>query len=188
MEFLDVIKSRKSVRNYSSEPVPEEILNEILEAGRNAPSYQNRQCWRFVVINEPDRIKEFANNTGLVGKINYFIKDAPLIIVACADPLHSGTMNKQNYYLVDTAIAFQQMMLTAWNYGVGSCWMAGFNEKVVKKHLNLPSRIRVVAFSPFGYPKDRETTYGKFLKVFSGSKARSPLEKLVHYNKWGKKG
>jgi nitroreductase len=185
VEFVDVIKSRRSVRNFLPDPIPNDILTEILEAGRDAPSYQNRQCWRFVVINEPEKIRNFASNTGIVGKINYFIKDAPLIIIACADPRHSGTMNKQDYYLVDTAIAFQQMMLTAWSHGIGSCWMAGFSENTVRKYLNIPPRIRVVAFSPFGYPKNGETLYGRFLKTLSNSKSRLDLKKIAFFNEWG---
>ncbi len=184
MEFNDVIKTRRSVRSYLPDPIPEDVLHEILEAGRNAPSFQNKQCWRFIVINNRDLIKQFSANTGLIGKVNFFIKDAPLIIVACADASKSGTVNKQDYYLVDTTIAFQQMMLTAWNYGIGSCWLAAFDEEKVKAFLSIPKGIRVVAISPFGFPKEKESLYGKAIKFFASSKSRLDLEKIVCYNKW----
>ncbi len=184
MEFNDVIMTRKSVRSYLPDPIPDDILQTILEAGRNAPSYQNKQCWRFIVINNREKIKEFAANTGLIGKVNFFIKDAPLIIVACADISRSGTMNKQDYYLVDSAIAFHQMMLTAWNNGIGSCWMAAFDEDRVRKSLSIPRSIRVVAISPFGYPKEKESLYGTVIKLFASSKSRQSIDKMVCYNKW----
>lgn len=182
MEFLEVIKTRKSIRDFSSKSIPEEILQEILEAGRIAPSFQNRQCWHFIVITEPKLRKQLALHNGLIGKVNFFIKDAPVIIVACANPSQSGTLNQQNYYLVDVAIAFQQMMLTAWNFGIGSCWLAAFSEKKVKKILALPANFRIVAISPFGYPNKKEHLYSKAVKTIARSKRRKDIEKIVSYN------
>ena len=184
MDFNDVIMTRKSVRNYSTDPIPDDILQAILESGRNAPSFQNKQCWRFVVINDRDVIVKLSSNVGLIGKVNFFMKNAPVIIVACADPSKSGSTNKQDYYLVDTTIAFHQMMLTAWNYGVGSCWMAAFDEEKLKSFLSIPRDIRVVALSPFGYPKDKESVYGKLLKFFASSNSRQDMSKMVCYNRW----
>ena len=184
MEFKEVIFSRKSVRSFQNKAVPEEIMNDMMEAARLSPSFQNKQCWRFVVVRDKNIIRELALKSGLVSKVNFFIKDAPLVIVACADPVKSGTMNEQDYYLVDTAIAFQQMMLTAWNYGIGSCWLAAFNEQKVREILEIPKKIRIVALSPFGYPKEKKTVYEKALKVFAGSKKRNTFNKIVCYDKW----
>jgi len=184
MDFVDVIKTRHSVRNFRDEPVDQKHLDLILEAGRNAPSYQNRQCWRFLVIDDTTVIKSIASNTGLVGKVNFFIKTAPVLIIACADPSKSGKINNHDYYLVDTAIAFHQMMLTAWSLGIGSCWLAAFNESTLRNYLNIPDKIRIVAMSPFGYPRDKENLYGKLVKVFAGSKNRKKLDEIVSFNKW----
>jgi len=93
-------------------------------------------------------------------------------------------LNSQNYYLVDVAIAFQQMMLAAWNLGIGSCWLAAFDEKKVKSILKIPDNIRVVAMSPFGYPKDNPNLYAKAVKTFAGSKKRLNLEKIVKWGEW----
>ncbi len=184
MEFDKVIISRKSIRSFQNKEIPEEVLNDIMEAARLSPSFQNRQCWQFVVVQNKNIIKDLALRSGMISKVNFFIKDAPVVIIACADPAKSGTMNKQNYYLVDTAIAFQQMMLSAWNYGIGSCWLAAFNEQKVREILNIPPNIRVVALSPFGYPKEKETLYGKTVKMFAQSKKRNDLNKIVCYDKW----
>lgn len=184
MEFDKVIISRKSVRSFRDKEIPEEILNNMMEAARLSPSFQNRQCWRFVVVRDKNIIKDLALKSGMISKVNFFIKDAPVVIVACADPAKSGTMNNQNYYLVDAAISFQQMMLTAWNYGIGSCWLAAFNENKICEILGIPNNIRVVALSPFGYPKEKKSLYEKAVKTFAGSKKRNELKNIISYDKW----
>ena len=184
MEFDEVIISRKSVRSFQDKEISEEILYNMMEAARLSPSFQNRQCWRFVIVRDKSIIKDLALRSGMISKVNFFIKDAPVVIVACADPAKSGTMNNQNYYLVDTAIAFQQMMLSAWNYGLGSCWLAAFNERYVREILEIPNNIRVVALSPFGYPKEKKTLYEIAVKTFAQSKKRNELNKIICYEKW----
>ena len=104
-----------------------------------------------------------------------------------ANPKDSCRLNGQDYYLVDIGISFQQMMLTAWNFSIGSCWLAAFNEEKVRKILNIPSKYRVVALSPFGYPKDKKSLYSGLVSAFAKSKKRFPLEKTVFYDKWGGK-
>ena len=186
MDFDEVIISRKSVRSFQDIEIPEEILNIMMEAARLSPSFQNRQCWQFIVIKDKKIIKDLALRSGMISKVNFFIKDAPVVIVACADPAKSGTMNNQDYYLVDTAIAFQQMMLSAWNHGIGSCWLAAFNERYVREILEIPQNIRVVALSPFGYPKEKKSLYEKVVKTFAGSKKRLDLDKIIMWEKWRK--
>lgn len=184
MEFSEIILQRESIRDFSEQPVEEEKLNIILEAGRLAPSAQNGQCWRYIVLQDKANIKGFSHHLGLIGTVNYFIAKAPVIIVACADPRKSVTMNEQNYYLVDTAISFQQMMLSAWSMGIGSCWLAAFNEKKVKQYLHIPEKIRVVGMSPFGYPRTKKSLYSKALTTFAGSKKRQELNKIASYERW----
>ena len=184
MEFWEVIQTRKSTRSFSQQEITDEILQKIFLAGRSAPSCQNKQCWRFIVVKSESNKKNLALHSGLIGAVNYFIKDAPVIIVACAEPKRSCKLNNQEYYLVDTAIAFQQMVLTAWNFGIGSCWLAAFNEQKVKSILSIPSGIRVVAMSPFGYPREKEKLYAKAVSKFAGSKKRLDFGKIVSFEKW----
>ena len=82
MEFDEVLISRKSVRSFRDKEIPEDILNNMMEAARLSPSFQNRQCWRFVVVQDKDLIKDLALRSGMISKINFFIKDAPVVIVA----------------------------------------------------------------------------------------------------------
>lgn len=181
MDLKGLIASRHSVRNFLPDPLPEEVLNEILEAGRLAPSAQNRQPWRYIVVLGADRIKKLALNCGLIGLSNYFIRSAPCLIIACADTRKNVRINKQDYYLVDTAISFQQMVLTAWNHGLGTCWLAAFSEKKLRSYLKLPASWRIVAMSPFGYPAESKSLYAKALSSFAGSADRLPLSEIVTY-------
>ncbi|MBN2829051.1 MAG: nitroreductase family protein [Candidatus Cloacimonetes bacterium] len=184
MEFMNVINTRHSVRDFKPDPIPEDILTEILEAGRSAPSAQNRQEWRYLVIQDKSRIELLSRHSGLIGLSNLYIRKAPCVIIACADTSKGIKLNNQDYYLVDTAISFQQMMLTAWNYGIGSCWLGAYNEGSVKKFLNLPKQFRIVGISPFGYPAESITIYTKVLKKFAGSEKRLPLDKTVRFEEW----
>lgn len=181
MSILELIQSRHSVRKYSDKPIPKELLTQILEAGRLAPSAQNRQPWRYIVFTDTIQIHKLVNQTGLVGLSNFFIKDAPCVIIACADTKKNVRINNQDYYLVDTAISFQQMMLTAWEFGIGSCWMAAFSEKTLAKYLQIPSSWRIVALSPFGYPAENKGLYAKAVSAFAKSANRQPLENIVSF-------
>ncbi len=184
MEFIDVVRTRHSIRDFKPDPIPDEFLQQILEAGQSAPSAQNRQEWRYLVLRDKEKIKALSTHSGLIGLSNLFIRNAPCVIVACAETKKSVKLNSQEYYLVDVAISFQMMMLAAWDLGIGSCWLAAFNEESVKKHLKLPDTFRVVGISPFGYPAEKDKLYSKALKKFAGSKNRLSLDKTVKYEEW----
>jgi len=181
MDCVETIFTRQSIRNFLPEPIPANILSEMLEAARLAPSAQNKQPWRFIVLQNQDKIKSMALNCGLIGLANFFIRNAPCVIIACADTDYNVRINGQDYYLVDTAIAFQQMMLTAWSHGIGSCWLAAFSEKKLKPWLALPRSWRIVAISPFGYPAEKHGLYSRLVKTFAGSKDRLPPDRIVRY-------
>ena len=181
MKISEIIQSRYSVRCFSPEPIPEELLLEILEAGRWAPSAQNKQPWRFIVIQGRERIKELSLHCGLIGLSNFFIRSAPCVIIACADTRRSLRINGMDYYLVDTAIAFQQMMLAAWEHGIGSCWMAAFSERIMHKWLDLPKSWKIVGLSPFGYPAQKQTMHASLVSSFAKSRQRLPLNDIVSF-------
>ena len=181
MDLMELIATRHSVRDYLPDPIPEEILKQILEAGRLAPSARNRQPWRYIVFTSNDDIKELSLRCGLIGLSNIFIRKAPCLIVACADTNYNVRINHQDYYLLDTAISVQQMVLTAWSFGIGSCWIAAFSEKTLKKYLQLPDSWRIVALLPLGYPAEKKTLYTQALSVFPKSKNRLSLDKIVTY-------
>ena len=178
MDFPEVIAARKSIRNYSNKPINKVTIMKCLEAARLAPSWANKQCWHFIVVMDKDKIEKLSS------AINFWLKDAPAVVVACGDPSKSGFKNDQHYYLVDVAIAFEHFVLAATNEGLGTCWMGGFDEEIVKTLLDIPSQIKVVALTPIGYPSEDDGLFSKAIKTMVGSNKRKPIEEIVHSEKW----
>lgn len=178
MEFMDVVAARKSVRSYVDKPVEEEKLSKVLEAVRLAPSWANKQCCKYIVVKDKTKIQELA------GGFNGWLKQAPVIVVACADPKDSGVHDGMNYYLVDVGISMQQLVLAATDVELGTCWIGGFDEAKIKKTLEIPENIKVVALTPVGYPADKEGLGSKLRKTVVGGGKRKPLAEIIHQEKW----
>lgn len=180
MEFETVINKRKSIRSYQSTPIPEKVLTYLLQTAQLAPSWMNKQCWHFIIINKPSLIQDIAKTS----LINRWVKQAPTLIVACADPHDSGTNNNISYYTVDVAIAMEHIVLAATNQGLGTCWIGSFDEQKLKTILDIPPRIRIIAYTPLGYPKEKQSVTGKSRSFLARSTKRKPLSKISHYNSW----
>jgi nitroreductase len=178
MEFMDVVATRKSVRGYADRDVEEEKLAKILEAARLAPSWANKQCCSYVVIKDKEKIKELSSF------INSWLKHAPVVLAACANPADSGSRNGMDYYLVDVGISMQQLVLAATDLGLGTCWIGAFDEAKLKKRLEVPENVRVVALTPLGYPAEKEGFGSKLARKFVGADKRKPFEEIVHREKW----
>lgn len=161
MSLLNVIFGRRSIRRYKSEPIPDPILRNILEAGRLAPSADNAQPWHFIVVTE-SRIKERLSR----GRWNRFIKDAAATVVGCG-----YTYNE--WSTVDVTIALENMVIAAEAQGVGSCWIGDFEEEKVKELLGIPEDLKIVALVSFGYPAEKPSPTNK-----------KSLETIVHFNKF----
>ena len=165
MSLVDTILSRRSVRRYEKKKVPEDVLNEILEAGRQAPSANNVQPWHFIVLTDYE-IREKLSH----GRWNTFIKDSAFTIVGCG---HIGNDYGRKWSTIDTTIALQNMVIAAWALGIGSCWIGDFKEKEVKKLLSIPEDWKVVALISFGYPAEQLEGRGK-----------KSLTEIVGYNRF----
>ena len=180
MEFADVIKNRTSIRGYSEKPVEEEKLQYVLDCARRAPSWANKQCWRFIVVRQKDTIVEVAKNS----PFNRWLQTAPVIIVACADPADSGTHNDIEFYTVDVAIAVENLVLAATDVHLGTCWVGGFHEQKIKHLLEIPKRIRIIALIPLGYPVDKKGLIATITKTIVSGEKRKSLDEIVHYEHW----
>ena len=176
MEFMDVVVTRKSVRDYSDKPVEEEKLKQILEAARLAPSWANKQCCKYIVVKDKAKIEALADQRA-------WLKKAPVIVAACADPKDSGNRNGMDYYLVDVGIAMQQLILAATSLGLGTCWIGAFDEGKVKKILEVPNNIKVVALTPLGYPSEASAS-SMAARQNVNADNRKPLSETVHHEKW----
>ena len=177
MDFMDVIAARKSVRGYADKTVEEEKLSKVLEAARLAPSWANKQCCRYIVVKDKATIQELSGSFG-------WLYQAPIVVVACADPKNSGDRNGMKYFLVDVGISMQQLVLAATALELGTCWIGAFDEAKVKEVLHVPENIKVVAMTPLGYPAEKEGIGSKIIKTAIGSGKRKPLEETVHYENW----
>jgi nitroreductase len=180
MELIDVIKSRTSIREFSATDVEDEKITYVLECARLAPSWMNKQCWRFIVIKDKETIETIAKTS----LINRWLKTAPVLIAACADPTESDTHNSIDYSHIDVSIAFEHLILGATDVGLGSCWIGGFNEEKVKEVLEIPKRIRVVALTPLGYPVEKRSIVEGITKTVLRAKKRKTLDEIVHYEHW----
>lgn len=170
VDFYEVVRRRRSIRAYKPDPVEDEKLLRVLEAARLAPSAANRQPWHFIVVRDPE-VKE---KLGKAYPREWFVK-APVIIVACADPTVAWRRRDgEEYWKVDLAIAMEHLVLAAANEGLGTCWIAAFDERAVKEALGIPEHIRVVALTPLGYPAEEKGPVTD----------RKPLDQIVHYDKW----
>ena len=156
MNLMQVIRARRSIRNFRDMPVEEELLLAVLEAGRLAPSARNMQDWRFIVVRD-------AATRSLLAKAardQQFVGQAPVVIAACGTSDLVMTCG-QPAYAIDVAIALDHMTLAAAAFGLGTCWIGAFYEDQVKEILGVPPEIRVVALLPLGYPAEEPSPRGR---------------------------
>jgi len=154
MELSEVIKGRRSIRAYKKLDLSEEIIDKLLEAARWAPSAGNVQPWAFVVVSSP----QTKRNLSLAAYGQKDLEEAAAVIVACADERRAeqsyGARGKTLYCLQDTAAAIQNILLTAYSLGLGSCWIGAFKEEETRKAINAPREMRPVALIPIGFPNE----------------------------------
>lgn len=170
MNFLELAKNRFSSRTYTSKPVSDEDLNYILEAGRVAPSANNCQPWLFLVIREPENLKQLQS----LYHREWFRK-APVVILILVNHEQSWKRAEgKDHADTDAAIAIDHMTLAATDRGLGTCWVCNFDKEKTVKHFNLPEHLEPIAFLPIGYPD----SHGNIKRHES---QRKPLQDIVFY-------
>jgi nitroreductase len=173
MDIFQVFSDRRSIRKYKDTSVERDKIEKILDAARLAPSWKNMQCWRFLVLTDPRQCAKTLDAFPDDNPGKKAIAGAPVVIVVCADPLESGVENGIEYYIADTAIAFEHLCLAAHALGLGTCWMGWYNEEQIKQALGIPSAIRIIGITPLGYP-DQEPK----------PRPRNALEEIMFFNEW----
>ncbi len=154
MDVEKAITERYSVRSFQEKEIPKEIIDKIKKAIWISPSADNRQPYRFVFVKD----KTTKNRLVQEGKTYRFVKDAPLVLVAVANPDEAYPYignEREPVYLLDIGIALSQANLIATENGIGGCWVIVFDEEKIKEILNIPKNYKVIALFPMGYPKDR---------------------------------
>jgi len=169
MDVMTAIKTRRSIRAYKDKPIEDEKLKAVLEAARLAPSARNLQEWKFVVVRDKalrEKLADAAHGQGFVGQ-------APVIIVACATKTDHVMPCGELSYPIDVAISVDHITLEAVEQGLGTCWIGAFRQDEVKRLLNIPENVRVVALLPIGYPNG-----------IPDPRPRKSLEETVFYDNW----
>ena len=171
MEFKDIIQKRRSVREFTEEPVSDEKLRRVLETARLAPSASNRQAWKFVVVKDSNKRKALTQ----AASDQAFVGQAPIIIVAVAlEPERIMTCGIPSY-APDLAIAMEHVVLAAVDEGLGTCWIGAFSQENVRRIMGISDKYKVVTVMPMGYPVGETAT-----------KPRKPIEEVVCYEKFTK--
>ncbi|MGQ9542634.1 MAG: nitroreductase family protein [Candidatus Bathyarchaeia archaeon] len=157
LEVLEAIKGRRSVRSFLSKDVSKSQIETIIECATSAPSAGNLQPWEFIIVRSPERRKALAR-----AALNQdFIEEAPVVIVVLADQARSarvyGRRGAELFSIQDTAAAIQNMLLTAYSMGLGTCWVGAFNEDEVSEIVKAHPPLRPVAIIPVGYPRYHPT-------------------------------
>lgn len=159
MDVFKAIETRRSIRKYKDQPIPDDLLRQILEAGRLAPSASNRQPWAMVVVRDKEQKRLAAkacNNMEYVANCAAFI--------ACF------SKPDDKWYQVDAAIALQNISLAAWGAGIGSCWIGYFDDDHMKAVLHIPPDQKIVACMALGYPDE-----------VPGARPRKEMSDLVYW-------
>jgi nitroreductase len=170
MNLLEAIKGRRSMRAFKNRPVSNEDIDILIEAAQCAPSAGNIRPWEFVIVRKPEIKRRLAE----AALQQSFIEEAPVVLVVCANASRSsqvyGMRGETMYCIQDTAAATQNILLTAYSLGLGTCWVGAFKEEEIREILNVPQGIRPVAIVPVGYPAESPVPRG-----------RQPASMIVHY-------
>jgi len=171
MEYSELIRSRESIRNYDpGRPVPKEIMERILDAGRLAPSACNYQPWKFLVISSPEMLEKVK---GCYRRD--WLKDAPniLVMIGLKNQAWNRSYDGYNSIETDVAIAMTHIILAAENEGVGTCWIAAYDPSLLNEVINPGAGEMIFGITPLGYPKPG------FKKTFA--KKRKSLKEIVEF-------
>ncbi len=169
MDFFELIEKRYSVRAYKPNPVEDEKLNTVLNAARLAPTASNRQPFQIIVVHTTGREEEMLS----IYQREWFVQ-APIILCICGIPSEAWVRRDGKQYLgVDAAIVMDHIILAATELGLGTCWIASFDEGNARTVLSLPEDVEPLLLTPLGYPD-----------VTPGIKKRKNLEELVRYERW----
>ncbi|VGO12753.1 NADH dehydrogenase [Pontiella desulfatans] len=171
MKFIELAEKRCSIRSFKSDSVPEEMLNEVLQAGNLAPTAKNLQPFQLIVVRAGSGLDALAKAYPAP-----FLREAPVVIVVCVEAEKGWVRTRhdqKNYAEVDAAIATDHMTLAAADLGLGSCWIGAFDPAQVSAAMALPEGVQPLAMLPLGFPNEK-----------GREKNRKSLDELVRYEHW----
>ena len=158
MDVMEAIRTRRSIRKYRPDPVPEEELQSVLEALRWSPSWANTQCWEIVVVKDPKVKTELAATLPKGNPAASSMVNAPVVLVLCGIKGLSGyykgqaATGKGDWLMFDLGMAMQNLCLAAHGLGLGTVVIGMFDHRKVADILKVPRSLEVMAMTPLGYP------------------------------------
>jgi nitroreductase len=164
MSVFDVVQSVLAVRSYRDEPVPEGTIAKIVQAAHGTGSSMNGQPWHFIVVRDRATLEQI----GARAQYGRYIAHAPLAVAV--------VLEDSRYAVSDASRAIQNMIVTAWEDGVGSNWVGFGGMDAIKPLLGIPQDLELFAIIPFGYPTE---------DIGKGKKKRKPLNEVVHRERFG---
>ncbi len=179
--MLKPILDRRSIRKYTSEPVSDAAVRQILQAARLAPSSNNSQPWHFIVVRSEERRRAIAE----VSHRQAWMVEAPVHVVCVGDigcripdyqgpPLDEDSpLPELKKVILDVAIAVEHLALEATSLGLGTCWVAWFTQREIRPVLGIPEDKYVVAVVTVGHPAEGPAP-----------RARRPLDEVVREERW----
>lgn len=179
--LLDVIRRRFSSYRFAPAPPAPDVLDTLFEAARWAPSYGNRQPWRFVVARAPERLERLR---ATLTRGNQYARAAPVLVALAADPNDAQIRDGREYYLLDCGLALENLLLQAVALGLHAHPMGGFDEAGVRAALDIPNRVRVVALIAIGYPGRLEDLDPSTREREERPRTRKPLDEVRVFDRW----
>lgn len=161
MKVMDAILQRRSIRAFKDDPVPDSVVERLLEAARWAPSGGNRQFWKFIEVRDPKRI-------GMIKMFSAGLKGDPTLIIAICASI-SEPMN-----LLELGMAAENIMIEAIELGLGSCAIASYSERPIKNILEIPDDIKLALLLSIGYPSES-----------SNPKSKKSIEEIAFSERYG---
>lgn len=181
MPLLDLLRHRRSVRNFIDKPVEREKIMMCLEAARIAPSASNSQPWKFIVVDDRD-VKNGLCEKAFSGiySLNSFCKMAPVIVAVVSEKSKFLTrigaiFRGTKYYLIDIGIAAEHFVLQAEDLGLGTCWIGWFNERAVKSILSVPRSKKIDILIALGYYERNK---------LGPEHGREPMDRIASFNSY----
>ena len=167
MDLMEAIRSRRSVRKYTPDPVSDADVEAVLDAARWAPSWANTQCVRWIVVRDNDTRVKLADTLPQGNPANNAIRTVPVVLVACAETGRAGfkgdepATDKGDWYMFDVASAAQSLILAAHALGLGTVHVGLFDSKKAEEIVGAPENVRVVELIPMGHPVEQPRGPGR---------------------------
>jgi len=177
--FQKLVSQRKSIRRFNEKQLERKDVSTCLEAARLAPSAQNAQPWRYLVIDDPEVKNKFADKAfSGIYSVSKFARKAPVLVLVMAElNVITHRIGKQiqniQFHLIDIGISGEHLVLQAEELGIGTCWMGWFSIRKTRKFFNIPKKYKIVALIAMGY----------YDKKPSRERKRKKIEQIVWFNK-----